>query len=45
MIRRALRALRRLDDQISDCWVGHLTGATALFVLLFSMSIIVGALQ
>lgn len=45
MMRRALRTLRRLDDRISDCWLGHLIGATALFVLLFSMCIIVGALQ
>ena len=45
MMRRALRALRRLDDRISDCWIGHLIGAAALLVLLFPMSIIVGALQ
>lgn len=42
---RAFRALRRLDDRISDCWIGHLIGAAALLVLLFPMSIIVGALQ
>ena len=45
MMRHALRALRRLDDRISDCWIGHLIGAAALLVLLFPMSIIVGALQ
>lgn len=45
MMRRTLRALRRLDDRISDCWVGHLIGTAGMFLLLFTMSIIVGALQ
>ncbi len=42
---RALRALRRLDQRLNDCWVGDLLGTAALFFLLFAMSIIVGALQ
>lgn len=43
--RSVLRALRRLDQRLNDCWLGHIIGAAALFLLLFNMSIIVGALQ
>lgn len=37
--------LRRLNQRIEDCWIGDLIGAAALFVLLFVMSFIVGAIQ
>lgn len=44
-LRSILRALRRLDDRLNDLWIGDLIGTAALFVLLFVMSILVGALQ
>ena len=38
MMRRALEALRRLDERLNDLWIGDLIGAASLFFLLFVMA-------